>query len=84
MDKQKDTVDICNNILDVIDGFYSKIDDACGELCSIYFRDDENCVGCPLCDMDSWFSCKANDLLDKIQTVEQMAYDVVRKAHGDE
>lgn len=68
----------------MIDGFYSKIDDACGELCAIYFRDDENCVGCPLCDMDSWFTCKANRLLSEAQDVEQMAYDVARSDNKDE
>lgn len=77
-------MDIRNNILDVIDGFYSKIDDACGELCAIYYRDDGNCVGCPLCDMDSWFTCKANRLLSEIQDVEQLAYDVARKCGKDE
>ena len=34
--------------------------------------------------MNSWFTCKANELLSNIQTVEQMAYDVARKGGNGE
>ena len=48
MDKQKDTVDICNNILDVIDCFYSKIDDA-AENCVLYTIEMMRIVSAVLC-----------------------------------